>query len=309
MRHGARGQGRNRVRTAPHPTVPAVVTADADSSPAPQSRPGCLWIVATPIGNLSDFAPRAVETLKAVELVLCEDTRTSAVLLRHFGIERPLKALHEHNERQAVADLVARLAGGAHLALISDAGTPLVSDPGYALVRAARLAQIDVRAVPGACALVAALSVAGLPSDRFVFEGFLPAQPKARRERLAALATEPRTLVCYEAPHRLAEFLDDAVVAFGADREASISRELSKRFESLYRASLGALAARAASDPDLVRGELVVVIAGASAAAGPGDAEAERIHRVLAAELPPAQAAKLAAKLTGRSKKDFYPGS
>lgn len=306
MRHGARGQGKNKVRTVPQP---AAAIADVQSSPQPQSRPGCLWIVATPIGNLSDFAPRAVQTLKDAERVLCEDTRTSAVLLRHFGIERPLQALHEHNERQLVDTLIARLAAGAQIALISDAGTPLVSDPGYALVRAARQAAFEVRAIPGPCALIAAISVSGLPSDRFVFEGFLPAQAKARRDHLQTVAGESRTLVFYEAPHRLREFLDDAVSAFGADREASISRELSKRFESLYRDPLGALAQRAAQDADLVRGELVIVIAGAPASAGPDDAEAQRIHRVLAAELSPAQAAKLAAKLTGRPRKAFYPGA
>lgn len=306
MRHGARGQGKNKGRTA---LQPATAIAEAQSSPQPHSRPGCLWIVATPIGNLSDFAPRAVQTLKDAELVLCEDTRTSAVLLKHFGIERPLKALHEHNERALVVALIAQLVAGAQIALISDAGTPLVSDPGYALVRAARQAAVAVRAVPGPCALIAALSIAGLPSDRFVFEGFVPPQAKARREHLQTLAAEARTLVFYEAPHRLREFLDDAVAAFGADREASVSRELSKRFESLYRDTLGALAQRAVHDADLQRGELVVVIAGAPASAGPDDTEAQRIHRLLAAELPPAQAAKLAAKLTGRPRKAFYPGA
>lgn len=281
--------------------------ADApQSSAASVSCPACLWVVATPIGNLGDFSARGIETLQRVSLILCEDTRTSATLLRHHGIARPLKALHEHNEREQTAALIARLQAGEELALISDAGTPLVSDPGYALVRAARLAQIEVRAVPGPCAVIAALSIAGLPSDRFSFEGFLPATAKARLQRLQALAQDPRTLVFYEAPHRIVDTLDDCVTAFGAEREAAIARELSKRFESLYRATLKELQARAALDPDLQRGEIVLLIAGNPHSQSVDDAEAQRIHRLLAAELPPTQAAKLAAKITGRSKKDFY---
>lgn len=279
---------------------------DAQSSAAPVASSGCLWVVATPIGNLADLSPRAVQTLQRVELILCEDTRTSSVLLRHYGIARPLKALHEHNERQQTDALIQRILAGAELALISDAGTPLVSDPGYALVRAARLAQVEVRAVPGPCALVAALSIAGLPSDRFCFEGFLPATGKARLERLQALAGDARTLVFYEAPHRIAPSLQDCVTAFGGQREASIVRELSKRFESLYRGTLDELCARAASDADLQRGEIVLLVAGAQQQQGMADAEAQRIHRLLAAELPPTQAAKLAARISGRSKKDFY---
>jgi 16S rRNA (cytidine1402-2'-O)-methyltransferase len=264
-------------------------------------------VVATPIGNLADLSPRAVSTLQRASLILCEDTRNSATLLRHHGINRPLKALHEHNERAQLQALIERLRAGEELALISDAGTPLVSDPGYALVRAARLAQLPVRAVPGPCALIAALSIAGLPSDRFSFEGFLPAAAKARQERLAALAQDSRTLVFYEAPHRIVASLADCVEALGADREAAIARELSKRFESLYRATLGELQAMAATDTDLQRGEIVLLIAGQSQReAQLGDDEARRIHRLLAAELPPTQAAKLAAKITGRSRKDFY---
>lgn len=278
---------------------------DLDSSLADEARPGCLWVVATPIGHLADFSPRAVATLRRVDLILCEDTRTSRVLLRHWGIERPLKALHEHNERESLNPLLERLRQGAELALISDAGTPLLSDPGYQLVRAAREHGLEVRAVPGPCAVIAALSIAGLPSDRFTFEGFLPAAAGARRERLQSLAGETRTQVFFEAPHRLREFLEDAVLSHGGAREASIARELSKRFESLYRGTLDELLARARTETDLSRGELVVVIGGA-AATGMDLSEARRMHRILAAELPPGQAAKLAARLSGRSRREFY---
>lgn len=267
---------------------------------------GCLWVVATPIGNLGDLAPRAVEILRQVALICCEDTRTSQVLLRHFGIDRPLRALHEHNERGQVEGLLEQIRQGAQLALISDAGTPLISDPGHALVRGAREAGLPVRSVPGPCAAIAALSIAGLPADRHAFEGFLPAAGGARRARLQSLAREARTLICYEAPHRILETLTDAVDILGPEREAAIARELSKRFESLYRDTLGGLLARASLDPDMARGELVLMIAGHPHADDPGDAEAERIHRILAAELPPTQAAKLAARLTGRRKRDFY---
>ncbi len=187
------------------------------------STSGMLFVVATPIGNLGDLAPRALETLKAVAAICAEDTRHTRQLLAHFGVDKPLVALHEHNEGDAAAPLVARLLAGESLALVSDAGTPLVSDPGFRLVRAAREAGIAVSPVPGASALIAALSVAGLPSDRFVFEGFLPAKANARRERLAALAPEPRTLIFYESSHRIEETLGDALAAFGAERRAVVA--------------------------------------------------------------------------------------
>ena len=184
-----------------------------------------LHVVATPIGNLGDLSPRAQQVLREVAAVCAEDTRRSGQLLAHFGIGTPLLALHEHNEQQLAERLVARLLGGEALALVSDAGTPLVSDPGYRLVRAARAAGVKVSPVPGPSALVAALSVAGLPSDRFTFEGFLPAKASARRERLAALAGEPRTLVFYESSHRIEESLADLRAAFGDDRPAVLARE------------------------------------------------------------------------------------
>ncbi|HSM09969.1 MAG TPA: 16S rRNA (cytidine(1402)-2'-O)-methyltransferase, partial [Lysobacter sp.] len=187
---------------------------------------GTLHVVATPIGNLGDISARALEILRTAAAVCAEDTRHTRQLLAHFGIERPLLALHQHNEDAQAAQLVARLLGGDSLALVSDAGTPLVSDPGYRLVRAARAAGVRVSPVPGACAAIAALSVAGLASDRFVFEGFLPAKASARRERLARLAAEPRTLIFYESAHRIEEALADLVAAFGQARPAVLARAL-----------------------------------------------------------------------------------
>ena len=225
---------------------PAGPSADA----ATGRPPGTLYVVATPIGNLGDIGGRALEVLGRVDAVCAEDTRHTRQLLGHFGLERPLLALHEHNEDAIAARVVARLQAGESLALVSDAGTPLVSDPGFRLVRAARAAGIRVSPVPGASALVAALSVAGLPSDRFVFEGFLPAKAAARRERLQALAAEPRTLLFYESSHRIAGTLADAVDAFGGDRAAVLARELTKLFETVLDGSLAELRARVDADPD-----------------------------------------------------------
>ena len=207
--------------------------------------PGVLYVVATPIGNMGDISARAREILAGASAVAAEDTRHSGRLLRELGLERPLVSLHEHNERARVAELVGRLQGGESIALVSDAGTPLVSDPGYLLVAAAVEAGITVSPVPGPSAAIAALSASGLPCDRFCFEGFLPARAAARRRRLAELAAETRTLVLYEAPHRIAECLADLSEACGAGRRACVARELTKRFETFYRGGLGELAARA----------------------------------------------------------------
>lgn len=269
--------------------------------------PGKLYVVATPIGNLRDFAPRAVETLRQADLIAAEDTRHSLVLLRHFGIDRPLVALHEHNERQVVGDLVARLREGASIAQISDAGTPLVSDPGYHLVRACQEAGIAVIPVPGPSALLAALAAAGLPTDRFVFEGFLPAREGPRRRRIEELAGEGRTLVLFEAPHRVEETLRDLAELLGADREAALARELTKTHETIRRAPLGELAAWVAATPDQRRGEIVLVVRGAPEPDEEGlDGETLRILALLSAELPPGQAASLAARITGRKKNALY---
>ena len=271
-------------------------------------QPGCLWVVATPIGHRDDLSARAIETLRAVALIAAEDTRHSRPLLLHHGVATPLVALHDHNEREVVDALVARLQGGESVALISDAGTPLISDPGFRLVRAARAAGIRCAPVPGACAAIAALSVAGLPSDRFVFEGFLPPKAAARRSRLRELAGEPRTIIFYESSHRVAESLADMRDAFGARREAVLARELTKMFETVLGEPLAELAARVAADPDQQRGEHVIVVAGRGEEADAKLAEGQRVFAILRDELPPAKAAKLAAAISGAPRKLLYEG-
>ena len=268
---------------------------------------GTLYVVATPIGNRGDLSDRARAVLGGVTLILAEDTRHTRPLLRELGIATPLFALHEHNERSRVDALVDRLARGDSLALVSDAGTPLVSDPGFLLVRGARAGGHPVRPVPGACAAIAALSVAGLPVDRFAFEGFLPARAVARQKALAALASEPRTLVFYEAVHRVRETLADLARAFGDDREALVARELTKRHETTRSGTLGELAAWAAGDDDVVRGELVLVVAGAAAEVGASRSlDARALLLELARELPAAKAAQITARLTGEPRKLLY---
>lgn len=267
---------------------------------------GRLWVVATPIGNLDDLSPRAQETLRRAALIAAEDTRHSAPLLARYGISTRLVALHEHNERDEAERLVARLQAGEDIALISDAGTPLVSDPGFRLVRAARAAGIPVSPVPGACAAIAALSVAGLPSDRFVFEGFLPAKAGARRERLAELAGEARTLVFYESSHRVRESLDDMAAVFGPARPAVLARELTKLFETVLDGTLAELVARVAADPNQERGEFVLLIGGRPEQEDARLAEGRRVFALLREELPPARAAKLAAAISGAPRKALY---
>lgn len=271
-------------------------------------RSGTLFVVATPIGNLGDLSPRALETLKTVAAICAEDTRHTRQLLAHFGVDKPLVALHEHNEGEAAGPLVARLLAGESLALVSDAGTPLVSDPGFRLVRAAREAGIAVSPVPGASALVAALSVAGLPSDRFLFEGFLPAKANARRERLAALALEPRTLIFYESSHRIEDALDDAVAAFGAERRAVVARELTKLFETVLDGSLADLVQRVRADPNQRKGEFVLLVHGAGDDADARIIEGRRLYAKLSEHLPPSTAAKVAAEWSGAPRKTLYGG-
>jgi 16S rRNA (cytidine1402-2'-O)-methyltransferase len=267
---------------------------------------GCLWVVATPIGHRDDISTRAIETLRNVTVIAAEDTRHSRPMLLQHNIATPLIALHEHNEREAVAAIVRRLEQGESVALISDAGTPLISDPGFRLVRAAREAGIRCLPIPGACAAIAALSVAGLPSDRFVFEGFLPPKSSARRSRLEELAGDPRTLIFYESSHRVAESLVDMRDVFGAEREAVLARELTKLFETVIGEPLAELAVRVAEDPNQQRGECVILVAGRGEDADAKLAEGQRVFAILREELPPAKAAKLAAAITGASRKSLY---
>jgi 16S rRNA (cytidine1402-2'-O)-methyltransferase len=284
------------------------VTEDSGDSIA-RLRPGTLFLVATPIGNLGDLSPRARDVLRDADLLLAEDTRHTAQLLHACGVQRPpgtLESLHDHNERERVPRVLERLHAGATVALASDAGTPLLSDPGAALVGAAVAGGIEVIAVPGPCAAIAALTLAALPATRFAFEGFLPARPSARREALAALAGESRTLVFYEAPHRLRESLEDLAAVFGADRPAAVARELTKKFETVYRGTLGALAQQAATDADMTRGEIVLVVQGAANATSVDDMEVERVLKILLEEMPVSQAARIAAQVTGRARKELY---
>lgn len=267
---------------------------------------GVLFVVATPIGNLGDLSARARDTLAAVAAVCAEDTRHTRQLLAQFGIEKPLIALHEHNEQDACWPLVERLRSGDSLALVSDAGTPLVSDPGYRLVRAVRAAGLGVSPVPGPCAAIAALSVAGLPSDRFCFEGFLPAKASARRERLQQLAREPRTLVFYEGAHRIEACLDDLVASFGGEREAVLARELTKLFETVLGETLAELRERVGADANQRRGEFVLVVRGAEDDEAARLLEGKRIYGLLAEHLKPSLAAKLAAELSGAPRKALY---
>ena len=269
---------------------------------------GTLYVVATPIGNLADLTPRARDVLGAVDAICAEDTRHTRQLLSAFGMERPLVALHEHNEGEMAGRLVARLKAGETLALVSDAGTPLVSDPGYRLVREVRAAGCAVSPLPGACAAIAALSVAGIPSDRFCFEGFLPAKASGRRERLAALLREPRTLVFYESSHRIEESLADFVAVFGADREATLARELTKLFETVLGDTLGTLLARVSADDNQRKGEFVLVVRGCEDDADAALIEGQRLYAKLVDYLKPSQAAKLAAELSGAPRKALYGG-
>ena len=279
------------------------------SQPAVSSvQPGSLYVVATPIGNLDDISARALRILREVALIAAEDTRHSARLLQHFGIQTPLAACHEHNERDQGGRFLARLQAGEDVALISDAGTPLISDPGYHLVRQARAAGIAVVPVPGACALIAALSAAGLPSDRFIFEGFLPAKTAGRRARLEQVREEPRTLIFYEAPHRILECLQDMREVFGDDRPALLARELTKTFETLQGLPLAELCEWVAADSNQQRGECVVLVAGWQAPEGEDavSAEALRVLDLLMAEMPLKRAAALAAEITGVRKNLLY---
>ncbi len=273
----------------------------------PDNRHGVLYVVATPIGNLQDLSPRALQVLRDVALIAAEDTRHSKKLLTHFGIATPLLSLHEHNERDVTGSILHKLNSGLDIALVSDAGTPLISDPGFHLVRAARQAGIRVAPVPGPAALVAALSVAGLPTDHFCFEGFLSSRQAARRQRLQALADHRATLVFYESSHRILASVADMADIFGHDREATLARELTKTFETILSGSLASLLAQLQADSQQQRGEFVVMVHGATPREDAVvDAAAEHVLSVLLSELPLKQAAALAAKITGLSKNVLY---
>jgi 16S rRNA (cytidine1402-2'-O)-methyltransferase len=275
-----------------------------------KARSGRLYVVATPIGNLGDLSERARGVLASCSLIAAEDTRHTGALLAHFKISTPMLSLHEHNERRRAEEIVTRIASGADVALVSDAGTPAISDPGFDLVRACVEAELEVLAIPGPCALVAALSIAALPTERFCFEGFLPARGSARRARLAELERERRTLVLYESPHRAAETLEDCAELLGAARRAAVARELTKLHETLYRGSLAELAARARAEAQFARGEIVLVIAGAPpevAAGADGHGGAlDRVLKPLLAELPLKQAAQLAAQIAAVRPNEAY---
>lgn len=268
---------------------------------------GRLDVVATPIGNLNDLTARARESLATADLIAAEDTRRTGTLLQTLGVSKPLVSLHDYNETGRVEELIGQLRSGRIIALVSDAGTPLVSDPGFALVRAAAAAGIEVRPIPGASALTAALSVAGLPTDRFSFEGFLPARAGERRALLARLAAESRTLVFFEAPHRIAETLRDVAGQFGADRQAVVARELTKLHEAIYRGSLQQLQEMATNDANFSRGEITLVVEGAPRAEAGGDHDLlVRALKLLLPELPPARAAAIAAHLAGATRNEAY---
>ena len=269
--------------------------------------PGTLYVVATPIGNLRDIPLRALDVLRAADCVAAEDTRVTEILLRHYGIGSKLLPLHEHNERAQSARVAALLSEGKSVALVSDAGTPAISDPGTVLVGAVRAAGHSVVTVPGPSALAAALSLCGWLAGPFRFEGFLPSKPAARRNALEALAAEQAALVFYEAPHRIAECVADLAASLGGARRITIARELTKRFESVHECALADAPAWLAGDPDRLRGEFVLIVEGAPAQdvkdLGPEDA---RILRALLAELPASRAARVAAELTGKPRAAFY---
>lgn len=266
-----------------------------------------LFVVATPIGNLNDMSPRAVDVLQSVDLIAAEDTRHSSRLMAHFNIKTPMISVHDHNERQRQQTIIDKLAAGESVALISDAGTPLISDPGFIVVRAVREAGFKVVPVPGCSAVIAAMCAAGVPTDRFIFEGFLPAKKSNRQQFLDQFVDEPRTVVFYESTHRIVESLRDMQQVLGADRYVVIARELTKTFETIHGAALQELIAFVEADPNQQKGEFVVLVQGVQAQVSEDiDAAALKTLDVLLEELPVKQAAALAAKITGHKKNKLY---
>jgi len=266
---------------------------------------GTLYIVATPIGHLGDLSPRAVEVLSAVDVIAAEDTRVTRKLLQHIGIETPMLSLHEHNEQQRIHSLLAQLQAGESVALVSDAGTPLISDPGYPLVKAVRQADIKVVPIPGPCAVISALSVSGLPTDKFVFEGFLSSKSSGRRARFEELKHEHRTLIFYESPHRILACLEDLEQVFGAQREVVVARELTKTFETVRSGNVAEILDWVKQDQNQQRGEIVLLVAGAPTV-DELNPDIERVLTLLMAELPLKQAAALTAQICGAKRNEVY---
>lgn len=271
------------------------------------STSGCLYLVPTPIGNLADITERALTILRQCDAIAAEDTRHSGQLLQHYGIHTPMFALHDHNERQRAAQVIDRLQQGESIALISDAGMPLISDPGYVLVSQCRQLGIPVTALPGACAVVTALAASGLPTDRFAFEGFLPAKPQQRRKRLQVLLLEPRTLIFYESPHRIVEALADVAAVVGSERPCVLARELSKQFETYLTGTVAEVQQQVLADANQQRGEMVLMLGGAVATeTDTATTEALATLAILRRELPLKKAAALAAEIHGVRKNALY---
>lgn len=267
---------------------------------------GTIYVVATPIGNLDDMTIRAVRVLSSVNFIAAEDTRHSQKLLAHFNLRVPLIALHDFNEKQRVDAILQKVMAGESLALITDAGTPLISDPGYTLIHQAHLQGITVSPLPGACALIAALCVSGLPTDRFIFEGFLPVKAQARQDRLQELCPETRTLIFYEAPHRLLALVADLNHVFGGDRRVTLAKELTKTFETIYATDLANLHVWLQADPLRQKGEFVLIVKGFSETKKNLLLDENKVLATLKAELPLKQAVALTAKLTGQPKNALY---
>ena len=268
--------------------------------------PGKLSIVATPIGNRDDISLRAIKTLQSADLILAEDTRHSKRLLDYHCINTRLKACHEHNEGQLLSSVIEDLLKGLNIALISDAGTPLISDPGFVLVRAVRDAGLDVVAIPGPSSIIAALSVAGLPTDRFYFEGFLPAKTAARKEKYQELMAQSCTVVVLESAHRIKSSLSDLATVMGEERVIAVARELTKKFETVLYGSAAEVLEQVRSDADQVKGEFVVLISGTPRQEQMGGIDPHRLMQLLCAEVSLKTAAKLAAQITGQRKNELY---
>tara|TARA_R110000782_G_scaffold16637_3_gene47404 strand:+ start:1146 stop:2015 length:870 start_codon:yes stop_codon:yes gene_type:complete len=270
-----------------------------------QTLSGYLYIVATPIGNLGDISERAIEVLKQSDLIAAEDTRHSKILLERFAIKTKVKAYHEHNEAQFTAQLIQQIIEGESIALISDAGTPLINDPGYKLVTAAHDNGIKVVPIPGPSAVITALSASGLPTSKFIFEGYLPAKTEARKKYLQQLVSESRTLIFYEAPHRICEAVQDMRDVFGSERRATIARELTKQYEQIVRDYLSVINEKLMNEEIKIKGEFVIIVEGAQEISI-SDAEVLRINQILSEKLPPKDAAGLTSKITGKKKNEVY---